>query len=212
MTHCRSPAVRPASAGAIAGAFPARGNRVATPDFDGAARIGGIMSVFGRRADSEKRRKPMRTQVAIIGSGSSGRLRDEMRRRLPADVGEAVVTGLSFEKSIAPLRSFVEPMPFIVPPTAAKGLKLAASDIRHLFDGLREDCAEGSSAGLAAYSARALARVGKAERFSWWMTTMLHSVAEDAFGRCIHDAELAYTLSSVTARTAPAENYVGLPY
>nr|WP_294510552.1 4-hydroxybenzoate 3-monooxygenase [uncultured Rhodopila sp.] len=150
---------------------------------------------------------------------------DELRRRLPAEVAETVVTGLSFEKSIAPLRSFVaEPMRFgrlflagdaahIVPPTGAKGLNLAASDIRYLFDGIREFYAEKSSAGLDAYSARALARIWKAERFSWWMTTMLHTFAEDdAFGRRVHDAELAYTLSSVAARTALAENYVGLPY
>ena len=150
---------------------------------------------------------------------------DELRRRLPDEVAEAVVTGPSFEKSIAPLRSFVaEPMRFgklflagdaahIVPPTGAKGLNLAASDIRYLFDGLREHYAEKSDAGLAAYSGQALARVWKAERFSWWMTTMLHTFAEDdAFGRRIHDAELAYTLSSVSARTALAENYVGLPY
>ena len=136
-----------------------------------------------------------------------------------------MVTGPSFEKSIAPLRSFVaEPMRFgrlflagdaahIVPPTGAKGLNLAASDVRYLFDGLREHYAEKSDAGLDAYSDRALARIWKAERFSWWMTTMLHTFAEDdAFGRRIHDAELAYTLSSVAARTALAENYVGLPY
>lgn len=150
---------------------------------------------------------------------------DELRRRLPDEVAQAVITGPSFEKSIAPLRSFVaEPMRFgrlflagdaahIVPPTGAKGLNLAASDIRYLYDGLREFYAEGSAAGLDAYSAKALARIWKAERFSWWMTTMLHTFAEDdAFGRRIHDAELSYTLSSVAARTALAENYVGLPY
>jgi p-hydroxybenzoate 3-monooxygenase len=150
---------------------------------------------------------------------------DELRRRLPDEVADAVVTGPSFEKSIAPLRSFVaEPMRFgrlflagdaahIVPPTGAKGLNLAASDIRYLFDGLREHCLDGSQAGLDAYSDRALARIWKAERFSWWMTTMLHTFAEDdAFGRRIHDAELAYTLSSRAARTALAENYVGLPF
>jgi p-hydroxybenzoate 3-monooxygenase len=150
---------------------------------------------------------------------------DELRRRLPAEVADGVVTGASFEKSIAPLRSFVaEPMRFgrlflagdaahIVPPTGAKGLNLAASDVRYLFDGLREYYADGSTAAIDAYSERALARIWKAERFSWWMTTMLHTFAEDdAFGRRIHDAELAYTLSSVAARTALAENYVGLPY
>ena len=150
---------------------------------------------------------------------------DELRRRLPAEVAAAVVTGPSFEKSIAPLRSFVaEPMRFgrlflagdaahIVPPTGAKGLNLAASDVRYLFEACASFYAEKSAAGLDAYSARALARIWKAERFSWWMTTMLHTFAEDdAFGRRIHDAELAYTLSSVAARTALAENYVGLPY
>ena len=150
---------------------------------------------------------------------------DELRRRLPAAVADALITGPAFEKSIAPLRSFVaEPMRFgrlflagdaahIVPPTGAKGLNLAASDVRYLFDALREHYADKSDAGLDAYSGRALARVWKAERFSWWMTTMLHSFAEDdAFGRRIHDAELDYTLSSVAARTALAENYVGLPY
>jgi p-hydroxybenzoate 3-monooxygenase len=101
----------------------------------------------------------------------------------------------------------------IVPPTGAKGLNLAASDIRYLFDGLRDFYAEKSCAGLDAYSGRALDRIWKAERFSWWMTTMLHTFAEDdAFGRRIHNAELAYTLSSVAARAALAENYVGLPY
>lgn len=143
---------------------------------------------------------------------------DELRRRLPEQVADVVVTGPSFEKSIAPLRSFVaEPMRFgtlflagdaahIVPPTGAKGLNLAASDIRYLIDGLREHYLERSAAGLDAYSARALARIWKAERFSWWMTTMLHTFAEDdAFGSRIHDAELAHTLSSVAARTALAE-------
>jgi p-hydroxybenzoate 3-monooxygenase len=156
---------------------------------------------------------------------SDGAFWDELRRRLPAGVADAVVTGPSFEKSIAPLRSFVaEPMRFgrlflagdaahIVPPTGAKGLNLAASDIRYLFDGLREHYLDGSDAGLAAFSELALSRIWKAERFSWWMTTVLHTFAEDdAFGRRIHDAELAYTLSSVAARTALAENYVGLPY
>jgi p-hydroxybenzoate 3-monooxygenase len=150
---------------------------------------------------------------------------DELRRRLPDDVAADVVTGPSFEKSIAPLRSFVaEPLRFgrlflagdaahIVPPTGAKGLNLAASDVHYLFEGLREHYHDGSGAGLDAYSALALDRVWKAERFSWWMTTMLHTFAEDdAFGRRIHDAELAYTLGSAAARTALAENYVGLPY
>jgi p-hydroxybenzoate 3-monooxygenase len=150
---------------------------------------------------------------------------DELRRRLPGDVAADVITGPSFEKSIAPLRSFVaEPMRFgrlflagdaahIVPPTDAKGLNLAASDVHYLSEGLREHYADGSAAALDAYSTRALSRIWKAERFSWWMTTMLHTFAEDdAFGRRIHDAELDYTLESKAAMTALAENYVGLPY
>jgi p-hydroxybenzoate 3-monooxygenase len=100
-----------------------------------------------------------------------------------------------------------------VPPTGAKGLNLAASDVHYLYEGLREHYADGSAAALDAYSTRALSRIWKAERFSWWMTTMLHTFAEDdAFGRRIHDAELDYTLASKAALTALAENYVGLPY
>ncbi|CAN5805218.1 4-hydroxybenzoate 3-monooxygenase [soil metagenome] len=150
---------------------------------------------------------------------------DELRRRLPEDVAADVVAGPSFEKSIAPVRSFVaEPMRFgrlflagdaahIVPPTGAKGLNLAASDVHYLFEGLRAHYLDGSASGLDAYSARALARVWKAERFSWWMTTMLHShVEDDAFGERIRAAELAYTLQSTAAMTVLAENYVGLPF
>jgi p-hydroxybenzoate 3-monooxygenase len=149
---------------------------------------------------------------------------DELRRRLPDAVAADVVTGPSFEKSVAPLRSFVaEPMrvgrlflagdaAHIVPPTGAKGLNLAASDVHYLFEALCEVYRNGSQAGLDGYSERALARVWKAERFSWWMTTMLHTFAdEDAFTRRIHEAELAYTLESQAATAALAENYVGLP-
>ncbi len=150
---------------------------------------------------------------------------DELRRRLPVEVADAVQTGPSLEKSIAPLRSFVaEPMRFgrlflagdaahIVPPTGAKGLNLAASDIRYLFDAFREHYREGSQAGLGAYSARALARVWKAERFSWWMTNLLHRFPErDGFDRRIQEAEFDYLVHSRAAATAVAENYVGLPY
>lgn len=150
---------------------------------------------------------------------------DEIRRRLPDDVAGRLVTGPSFEKSIAPLRSFVaEPMRFgrlflagdaahIVPPTGAKGLNLAASDIRYLFDGLREFYAERSSAGIDGYSRRALSRVWKAERFSWWMTNTLHRFPDQgAFGQRMQEAELDYLVSSQAALTSLAENYVGLPY
>lgn len=150
---------------------------------------------------------------------------DELRRRLPEKTAEAMTTGPSIEKSIAPLRSFVaEPMRFgrlflvgdaahIVPPTGAKGLNLAASDVHYLFEGLREHYAGRSDAGLDAYSARALARVWKAERFSAWMTGILHLFPDGgAFGRRLQEAELTYLTDSTAASTALAENYVGLPY
>jgi p-hydroxybenzoate 3-monooxygenase len=150
---------------------------------------------------------------------------DELRRRLPEDAAAAVSTGPSFEKSIAVLRSFVaEPMRFgrlflcgdaahIVPPTGAKGLNLAASDVRYLFEGLREFYRDRSAAGLDAYSERALARVWKAVRFSWWMTTLLHRFPDSApFARRLQDAELSYLTTSRNASAALAENYVGLPY
>ncbi|OCP19096.1 MULTISPECIES: 4-hydroxybenzoate 3-monooxygenase [unclassified Ensifer] len=150
---------------------------------------------------------------------------DELRRRLPAHHAEALVTGASFEKSIAPLRSFVaEPMRFgrlflvgdaahIVPPTGAKGLNLAASDVHYLFEGLLEHYQDRSNAGVDAYSAHALARVWKAVRFSWWMTTMLHRFPDTGdFDQKIQEAELDYLTHSRAAATALAENYVGLPF
>jgi p-hydroxybenzoate 3-monooxygenase len=150
---------------------------------------------------------------------------DEIRRRLPQDVAETMTTGPSFEKSIAPLRSFVaEPLRFgrlflvgdaghIVPPTGAKGLNLAASDVRYLFDGLREHYEEKSSAGIDAYSEKALKRIWKAERFSWWMTSMMHRFPDTGpFGQKIQEAELDYLVHSRAASTSLAENYVGLPY
>ncbi|MBX3574119.1 MAG: 4-hydroxybenzoate 3-monooxygenase [Mesorhizobium sp.] len=160
---------------------------------------------------------------------SDDRFWDEIRRRLPASTAEAMTIGPSIEKSIAPLRSFVaEPMRFgsmflvgdaahIVPPTGAKGLNLAASDVHYLFEGLREFYADGSSAGVDAYSERALARVWKAERFSWWMTSLMHLFPEiggygGPFGQRMQEAELEYLVGSRAASTALAENYVGLPY
>ena len=150
---------------------------------------------------------------------------DELRRRLPRHHAEAMVTGPSFEKSIAPLRSFVaEPMRFgrlflvgdaahIVPPTGAKGLNLAASDVHYLASGLLEHYRDRSNAGIDAYSARALARVWKAVRFSWWMTTMLHRFPDTGdFDQKIQEAELDYLTHSRAAETVLAENYVGLPY
>ncbi|MDX8453767.1 4-hydroxybenzoate 3-monooxygenase [Mesorhizobium sp. VK9D] len=177
-------------------------------------------------------RSPQRSRYYVqvpaderVEAWSDERFWDELRRRLPPRTAAAVTTGPSFEKSIAPLRSFVaEPMRFgrlflvgdaahIVPPTGAKGLNLAASDVRYLFAGLREFYSDKSGAGLDAYSAKALARVWKAVRFSWWMTTMLHRFPETGeFGQRIQEAELDYLVHSKAASTALAENYVGLPY
>ncbi|HSF95271.1 MAG TPA: 4-hydroxybenzoate 3-monooxygenase [Thermohalobaculum sp.] len=149
---------------------------------------------------------------------------DELKRRIPAEAAAALVTGPSVEKSIAPLRSFVaEPMRWgrlflagdaahIVPPTGAKGLNLAASDVHYLSDALIAHYRDGTDKGLEEYSARALARVWKAERFSWWMTMLLHRLDLDDFGQRIQRAELEYLLSSKAAMTALAENYVGLPF
>jgi p-hydroxybenzoate 3-monooxygenase len=150
---------------------------------------------------------------------------DELRRRLDPQAAESIVTGPSIEKSVAPLRSFVaEPMRFgrlflagdaahIVPPTGAKGLNLAASDVRYLARALVEFYREGSSAGIDRYSDRALARIWKAERFSWWMTSLLHRFPDaGAFGERIQRADLEYLFGSVAAQTSLAENYVGLPF
>ena len=149
---------------------------------------------------------------------------EELKPRLDDAARERLVTGPSFEKSIAPLRSFVaEPMRFgrlllagdaahIVPPTGAKGLNLAASDVRYLAAALIEHFAEKSDAGLDHYSERALARVWKAERFSWWMTTTLHRISDNPFDQKLQLAELDYLFRSHAAATTFAENYVGLPY
>jgi p-hydroxybenzoate 3-monooxygenase len=160
-----------------------------------------------------------------VEAWSDDRFWDELRRRLPEDAADSVTTGPSIEKSIAPLRSFVsEPMRFgrmftcgdaahIVPPTGAKGLNLAASDVYYLFEALCEFYQERSEAGINAYSEKALARVWKAVRFSWWMTTMMHRFPETGdFGQKIQEAELHYLTSSQAASQSLAENYVGLPY
>ena len=149
----------------------------------------------------------------------------ELKRRLPPDVAAGLVTGPSIEKSIAPLRSFVcEPMRWgqlflcgdaahIVPPTGAKGLNTAASDVHYLFQGLKAFYQDGDAEGLDQYSARALARVWKAERFSWWFTSLMHRFPEQsAFELKMQRAELDYLRSSESAQAAMAENYVGLPY
>ncbi|WP_245100768.1 4-hydroxybenzoate 3-monooxygenase [Acinetobacter nosocomialis] len=150
---------------------------------------------------------------------------DELKNRLDPESREKLVTGPSIEKSIAPLRSFVtEPMRFgklflagdaahIVPPTGAKGLNLAASDIAYLSNALIEYFAEGSEQGINEYSEKCLQRVWKAERFSWWMTHLLHRFeTESEFDHKIKQAELSYVLGSIAGKTTLAENYVGLPY
>jgi len=149
---------------------------------------------------------------------------EELKPRLDDEARERLVTGPSIEKSIAPLRSFVaEPMRFgrlflagdaahIVPPTGAKGLNLAASDVQYLSRALVEHYKEKSNAGIDHYSQRALARVWKAERFSWWMTTTLHKISDNSFDLKMQLAELDYLFRSKAAATVFAENYVGLPY
>lgn len=149
---------------------------------------------------------------------------DELRCRLPPHLAEVLVTGPSIEKSIAPLRSFIsEPMRWgrlylagdaahIVPPTGAKGLNLAASDVYYLSRALIAHYA-GDGQLLEDYSATALARVWKASRFSWSMTRMLHRFpAEGDFLSRMQAAEVEYLAHSPAAQTALAENYVGLPY
>jgi p-hydroxybenzoate 3-monooxygenase len=152
---------------------------------------------------------------------------DELRRRLPERIAENLVTGPSIEKSIAPLRSFVvEPMRFgqlflvgdaahIVPPTGAKGLNLAAADVRVLHEGLVEHYGRtrsGSRALLDQYSELCLRRIWKAVRFSWWFTSIMHKFSDDAFNHRVQLAELDYLSGSSAALTSLAENYVGLPF
>jgi p-hydroxybenzoate 3-monooxygenase len=149
----------------------------------------------------------------------------ELKRRIPHDAAQSIVTGESIEKSIAPLRSFVaEPMRWgrlflcgdaahIVPPTGAKGLNLAASDVYYLWQALRQYYADGDRQGIDNYSALALSRVWKAERFSWTMTRLLHRFPQQSpFDLRMQQAELEYLESSLAAQTSLAENYIGLPY
>jgi p-hydroxybenzoate 3-monooxygenase len=159
-----------------------------------------------------------------VDSWSDERFWDELRSRLPAELARQVVTAPSIEKSIAPLRSFVaEPMRFgrlflvgdaahIVPPTGAKGLNLAAADVRVLYQGLVEYFRSRSTTLLDEYSARALARVWKATRFSWWFTTLMHKFSDDTFAHRLQVAELEYLAESGAASQVVAENYVGLPF
>jgi len=176
-------------------------------------------------------RSPTRSRYYIqcgldekIEDWSDQRFWDELCLRLGPEAGAKVTRGPSFEKSIAPLRSFVtEPMrhgqlflagdaAHIVPPTGAKGMNLAVSDVVMLSEALVEHFHEGSDAGIDGYSARALARVWKAERFSWWFTSLTHRFPDrDGFDRKMQIAELAYIKGSRAAQITLAENYVGLP-
>jgi p-hydroxybenzoate 3-monooxygenase len=152
------------------------------------------------------------------------RIWDELSARLGPAAAARMTSGPSIEKSIIPLRSWVcEPLRYgrlllagdaghIVPPTGAKGLNLAASDVAFLFEALNDWYARGSSLALERYSEQALARVWKAERFSWWFTSLTHPFADmDGFARRLQQAELQYIRSSRAAQTSLAENYVGLP-
>ena len=149
----------------------------------------------------------------------------ELKHRLPSEVATKLVTGPSIEKSIAPLRSFVsEPMRWgrlflcgdaahIVPPTGAKGLNTAASDVNYLYNGLRLFYETGDTSGIDNYSDVALARVWKAERFSWWFSSLMHRYPEqNDFDFKMQVAELEFLRSNQAAQKAMSENYVGLPY
>jgi p-hydroxybenzoate 3-monooxygenase len=160
-----------------------------------------------------------------VENWSDDRFWDEFKTRVGGEAADGLEIGPAIEKSIALARSFVAaPMRFgrlflagdaahIVPPTGAKGLNLAASDVRYLSRGLIDWYGNKSSAGLDAYSENCLRRIWKAERFSWWMTNLLHRFPENgAFGEQMQRAELDYLVGSKAAMTALAENYVGLPY
>jgi len=149
----------------------------------------------------------------------------ELKRRIPAEQASKLTTGPSIEKSIAPLRSFVtEPMQWgrlflcgdaahIVPPTGAKGLNTAASDVHYLYNGLRQFYETGDSEGIDGYSQKALARIWKAERFSWWFSSLMHRYPDQSeFDLKMQVAELEFLRSNDAAQQAMAENYVGLPY
>lgn len=155
---------------------------------------------------------------------SDQRFWDELRSRLDPELAAKVVTGPTIEKSIAPLRSFVaEPMRFgrlflagdashIVPPTGAKGLNLAATDVKYLSSALIEHFQEKSDAGIDTYSQRCLRRVWKAERFSWWLTSLMHRFpGEGEIAQKFQEAELDYLIHSEAGARTVAENYVGLP-
>ncbi len=156
---------------------------------------------------------------------TDGAFWDELRRRLPEEVADRLVAGPSIEKSIAPLRSFVtEPMRWgrlflcgdaahIVPPTGAKGLNTAASDVQYLYNGLVQYYRDKDSEGIDRYSEKALLRVWKAERFSWWFSGLLHRYPHQSpFDLKMQKADIAFLRDNESQQRAFAENYVGLPY
>jgi p-hydroxybenzoate 3-monooxygenase len=191
-----------------------------------------IYANHGRGFALASMRNPMLSRYYIqvptddkVEAWSDAAFWDELKRRLPHEAAETLVTGPSIEKSIAPLRSFVnEPMQWgrlflcgdaahIVPPTGAKGLNLAVSDVHYLSEALKLFYGEKDNSALEGYGQKALARVWKAIRFSWWMTTLLHRFPEQSdFQQRIQESEINYIAESEAAQKSLAENYVGLPY
>lgn len=177
------------------------------------------------RSDTVSRYYLQCPSTDTAGDWSDDRFWDELKRRVPQSISDQIETGPSFQKSVTPLRAFIsEPMnhgrlflagdaAHIVPPTGAKGLNLAASDVHYLSTALIEFYNSGSKAGLETYSQKALARVWNASRFSGFMTRMLHNLAGgDSFDVRWEDSLLQYLVSSKAQQTVVAENYVGLPY
>ncbi len=177
------------------------------------------------RSDSVSRYYVQVPEGERVEAWPDDRFWDELRARIPAEAAERLVTGPSIEKSIAPLRSTViEPLrhgqlflagdaAHIVPPTGAKGLNLAASDVRYLSRALIAWYQDGDAVGLDSYSETALARIWQAERFSWWMTRLLHRFEEeDSFDRRLRRTEFRQLAASRAVQTAVAENYAGPPY
>ncbi len=178
------------------------------------------------------RRKPMLSRYYIqcaveakLADWPDDRFWQELKARCPPDMADAIVTGPSVEKSIAPLRSFVvEPMRYgrlclagdaahIVPPTGAKGLNLAVSDVFYLSRALTETCRTGATRYLDGYSDMALRRVWASERVSWWLTMLLHRIPDEtAFDERMRLAQFDHLCSSVHAQAALAEQYAGLPF
>ena len=182
---------------------------------------------FALCSQRSKRRSRYYLQVPLtdtVEQWSDKAFWDELKTRLDREARAKLIVGPSIEKSIAPLRSFVaEPMRFgrmflagdaahIVPPTGAKGLNLAATDVKYLAGAIIEFFKEKSEAGINTYSDRCLRRIWKAERFSWWFTSMMHRFPEDgAIGQKLQEAELDYIVHSEAGARSVAENYVGLP-